>query len=155
MRMHALIVLTAVVLVAAGEPNPEEFIGEDEDLDARPVVFHAGSLPTKDLPKWFMKLDTDKDGQVALFEWHQAGKNIAEFLEWDRNNDGYITAEEAIYKLHLNQIASANLNAEDGAFAASAIARADTRPKTNLGGDERNGKRKRGGRFTNVKGSQQ
>ena len=153
MRVHALIVMAVGVLVAAGDPYREDLIQEDEDLDTRPVVFHAGKLPTKELPKWFMELDSDKDGQVALFEWHQAGKNIAEFLEWDRNNDGYITAEEAIYKQHLNQIASAKSKSARGDSAASLITRAGSGLKTNLGGDDRNGKRRRGGRFNKVKGA--
>jgi hypothetical protein len=39
---------------------------EDEALDAHPQVFRAGKLPVRELPSWFMELDIDNDGQVAL-----------------------------------------------------------------------------------------
>ena len=41
----------------------------DVELEKRPVVFRAGKLPEKGLPAWFRQLDTDADGQVALYEW--------------------------------------------------------------------------------------
>jgi Ca2+-binding EF-hand superfamily protein len=69
----------------------------DEDLDKRPTVYRAGKLPTKGLPPWFVFLDTDKDGQVALYEWRQAGRDLEEFKQWDRDNDGFITPEEALH----------------------------------------------------------
>ena len=85
---------------------------EEEDLDARPVVFRAGKLP-KELPAWFKEMDMDKDGQVGLYEWRKAGKDIDEFAEWDRNNDGFITPEEALYKQNLIQLASAKTAEDD------------------------------------------
>jgi Ca2+-binding EF-hand superfamily protein len=71
----------------------------EDDLDKRPVVYRAGKLPTKGMPLWFKQLDTDGDGQIALYEWRQAGKNLDEFKFWDRDDDGFITIEEA---LHVN-----------------------------------------------------
>lgn len=71
---------------------------EAEDLDAKPVVFRAGAggkMPAG-LPSWFMELDTDKDGQVALYEWRRSGKAFDEFSNWDLNGDGFITPEEAL-----------------------------------------------------------
>lgn len=41
----------------------------EDDLDKRPTVYRAGKLPEKGLPAWFVQLDTDQDGQVALYEW--------------------------------------------------------------------------------------
>src|SRR5207248_2395219 len=61
----------------------------------RPVVFRAGKLP-KDLPGWFEQLDTDQDGQVGLYEWVQAGHSPADFKALDRNDDGFLTAEELL-----------------------------------------------------------
>jgi Ca2+-binding EF-hand superfamily protein len=48
----------------------------------------------KGLPPWFRALDADQDGQVSLREWRQAGKHLGEFRQYDRNGDGFITAEE-------------------------------------------------------------
>ena len=77
-------------------PSPITIIIED-DLDKRPTVYRAGKLP-KDLPKWFAELDTDNDGQVAMHEWRKGGKDLDEFREWDRNDDGFITVEEVLAK---------------------------------------------------------
>ena len=49
---------------------------EEEDWDRKPTVLRAGKLPKDGLPTWFKELDTDGDGQVALFEWRKAGKNL-------------------------------------------------------------------------------
>jgi hypothetical protein len=71
---------------------------EAEDLDAKPVVFRAGAggkMPAG-LPTWFLELDTDKDGQVALYEWRRSGKAFDDFSNWDLNGDGFITPEEAL-----------------------------------------------------------
>jgi len=73
-----------------GDPNlpiPEE--------DRKPVVYRSGSLP-KELPQWFAQMDRDKDGQVGLYEWKDAGRTLADFREIDTNQDGFITVEEAL-----------------------------------------------------------
>jgi hypothetical protein len=75
-----------------GAKSPNEL----DDWDVRPIVHRAGKLPTAVLPPWFQKLDIDKDGQVALWEWHKAGKSLYEFKQWDRDDDGFITPEEAM-----------------------------------------------------------
>src|SRR5262249_29505269 len=72
---------------------------EEEDVK-RPTVYRAGHLPPE-LPAWFAELDTDKDGQVSLAEWRRAGKKIEEFQLYDRNDDGYLTAEEMMRQPHL------------------------------------------------------
>ena len=69
---------------------------EDEDLDRKPVVFRVGGKTPGGLPSWFKELDTDVDGQVALYEWRRASKSMDEFTNWDLNGDGFITPEEAI-----------------------------------------------------------
>lgn len=69
---------------------------EEEDWDRKPTVLRAGNLPRDGLPKWFKELDTDNDGQVALYEWRKAGKPLDEFQTWDANDDGFITPEEAM-----------------------------------------------------------
>ena len=67
----------------------------DQEEERRPVVYRVGSLP-KELPAWFTELDTDKDGQVGLYEWKAAGRPLADFQAMDRNGDGFLTVEEAL-----------------------------------------------------------
>jgi Ca2+-binding EF-hand superfamily protein len=69
---------------------------EEDILDAKPVVFRAGGKTPANLPAWFTEFDTDKDGQVALYEWRKAGKPLDDFRKWDLNDDGVITMEEAV-----------------------------------------------------------
>ncbi len=88
------------------QPNPITILIE-EDYDRRPDVIRAGKLP-KELPKWFGELDVDQDGQVALHEWFKAGKDLEEFKEWDRNDDGLITAEEVLFRMKSNGTLSAS-----------------------------------------------
>lgn len=78
-----------------GAKGIASIIIDEEDLDRKPVVFRVGGKMPPGLPDWFMKLDTDKDGQVALYEWRVANKSLDEFKLWDLNDDGFITAEEA------------------------------------------------------------
>lgn len=99
----------------AAAPNPLIIVIDEEELDRRPTVYRAGKLP-KELPPWFGQLDTDGDGQIALWEWRKAGKELEEFKDWDRDGDGFITAEEVLHKLGLGagSLASAK-NDDDGA----------------------------------------
>jgi Ca2+-binding EF-hand superfamily protein len=60
-----------------------------------PVVYRPGKLP-KELPSWFTQLDTDNDGQVALYEWKASGKSLEEFDQLDRNKDGFLTVDEVL-----------------------------------------------------------
>jgi Ca2+-binding EF-hand superfamily protein len=94
----------------ARQANPVTIILEEE-FDKRPTVLRAGKLP-KEL-KWFSDLDIDKDGQIALWEWRQAGKSIEEFQSYDRNDDGFITPEEALRVMNVRNGNGRN-HAEDG-----------------------------------------
>jgi hypothetical protein len=60
-----------------------------------PVVYRPGKLP-KELPAWFAQLDTDNDGQVALYEWKASGRTLEEFDQLDRNKDGFLTVDEVL-----------------------------------------------------------
>lgn len=51
------------------------------------------------LPTWFVELDSDRDGQVDIHEWHQAGKPLPEFADWDRDGDGLATREEVLRRM--------------------------------------------------------
>jgi hypothetical protein len=71
--------------------------GSDAAADhARPTVYRAGKLPP-DLPDWFARLDADGDGQVALYEWRESGWPIDDFRKLDRNDDGFLTADEVAW----------------------------------------------------------
>jgi len=65
------------------------------DLDKKVTVLRAGKLGDK-MPAWFTQHDLDKDAQIPLYEWKEAGGTISEFRERDLNADGIITAEEAL-----------------------------------------------------------
>jgi hypothetical protein len=75
------------------DPNPVTIILEEE-FDQRPTVYRAGKMPKE--PRWLEELDTDRDGQVGLYEWRRGGKDIEDFATYDPNDDGFITAEEAL-----------------------------------------------------------
>ncbi|MDW8197850.1 MAG: EF-hand domain-containing protein, partial [Gemmataceae bacterium] len=71
--------------------------------EERPVAMRYGKLP-QGLPNWFNELDVDKDGQVGLYEWRKAGKDLKEFMEMDLNGDGLVTADEYLRFARLKNI---------------------------------------------------
>lgn len=84
---------------AKGEMDPKPKRGGPAGNPARmdrqvpPMVYRAGQLP-RGLPDWFVELDTDRDGQIGLYEWKKSGRPLEEFFSMDRNDDGFITADE-------------------------------------------------------------
>ena len=52
-------------------------MAQDDD-ERRPTVYRAGKLPTG-MPDWFDRLDTDRDGQVGLYEWVKDKRSVEEF----------------------------------------------------------------------------
>jgi hypothetical protein len=71
---------------------PLEITLPEED---KPPVIRAGKLPLG-LPAWFEQLDTDKDAQIALYEWRTAGWPLDEFKKLDPNGDGFLEAAEIL-----------------------------------------------------------
>ena len=96
-----------------------------DDDEEKPVVYRFGNMP-KEVPSWFEQYDTDKDGQIGLYEWRSAGKRTDEFEEYDLNSDGYITADEWLRKQKMDTakrdddermskpVGSSNANARSG-----------------------------------------
>ena len=98
---------------------------QDDNPDRRPIVLRASNLP-KDLPSWFAELDRngDRDGQVGLYEWKEAGKKISEYVAMDLNGDGYLTVEE-YYRWKKQSDADAR---KSGESAGDQYARGGDRP---------------------------
>lgn len=70
---------------------------KEVEEDDKPVVFRYGNMP-KEVPSWFEQMDTDKDGQIGLYEWRSAGRKTGDFEDLDLDGDGYITADEWLRK---------------------------------------------------------
>ncbi|NLE36449.1 MAG: hypothetical protein GX621_00325 [Pirellulaceae bacterium] len=53
------------------------------------------------LPGWFGERDANRDGQVSMAEYSRtwSDSTVKEFARYDRNNDGVVTAEEALNPL--------------------------------------------------------
>jgi hypothetical protein len=64
-----------------------------EEEEKKAPVYRAGKLP-QGIPSWFEQLDTDKDGQIGLYEWLRAGRSVEDFMAIDRNQDGFLTIQE-------------------------------------------------------------
>jgi Ca2+-binding EF-hand superfamily protein len=80
-----------ISLTPGGSAAPEAATQQEED--ARATVFRTGKLP-KDIPNWFEQIDTDKDGQIGLYEWVKAGRAVDDFRAMDRNDDNFVTIDE-------------------------------------------------------------
>jgi hypothetical protein len=84
-----------------------------------PTVLKAGNLPSS--LAWFEQLDQDYDGQVGLYEWVKASRSPSEFKQWDRNDDGLLTPEEALeYSRYANSTPGTVLVFADDPAANSA-----------------------------------
>lgn len=66
------------------------------------------------LPSWFVSLDADKDGQIALFEWRDGNKPLAIFQEMDLDGDGLLTRDEYLRYAKMNEDAIKQKKREDG-----------------------------------------
>jgi Ca2+-binding EF-hand superfamily protein len=106
-----------------------------EELDKRATVYRAGNLPKELQRTWFEEYDTDKDGQVGLYEWKASGKSVALFRAMDTNGDGFVTAEEALRYLKKNPAAAAEL--QGNAAAGSGRPRSAASNSSASGGNDR------------------
>ena len=80
--------------------------GRDPRPEPEPFAIRYGKLPPG-LPDWFVTLDTDRDAQISLYEWRQAGRPMAEFTEMDRDGDFLITPPELLRLLAERALARA------------------------------------------------
>lgn len=70
-----------------GDPNRKE--------EPAPIAIRYGKLPDG-LPSWWNELDTDRDGQVGLYEWREGGHDMKEFLTMDLDADGLLAPQEML-----------------------------------------------------------
>ena len=102
--MKSLLILLALV---GAEPQktdkkpekpPEKIQETEKPKSGRWKTAHE-RFP-KDIPKWFVDLDKDGDGQVSMSEFCDADKWTEELLKqfkhYDLNDDGIITVEEVM-----------------------------------------------------------
>jgi hypothetical protein len=78
-----------------GPQGPDEFQQPEEE---KQVVYRRLSDLPKELPPWFTQIPHNPKypGQIALYEWKNAGRTVEEFRKYDRNMDGFITVEEVL-----------------------------------------------------------
>ena len=67
----------------------------DTRQEQEQFAIRYGKLPPG-LPGWFVTYDTDRDGQISLYEWRQERRPMEEFAEMDRNGDFLLTAPELL-----------------------------------------------------------
>jgi EF hand len=84
-------------------PLAYQYLPSVQVVDPRPVVLRAGRLPPN-ISAWFDEIDLDRDGQVGLYEWVKFGFSPAAFREFDLNDDGLITPEEAIKQVRSGMV---------------------------------------------------
>ncbi len=124
---------TAIALAPSAPATTPEAARQQEE-DARAVVFRTGKLP-KDIPNWFEQIDTDKDGQIGLYEWVKAVRPIDDFRGMDRNGDNFVTIDELMAHVR-NSIKSTGSN---GTAVASTPSTGDQRFTGIPSGGDRSG----------------
>lgn len=78
-----------------GGPSNGGDAHRDEKKEENVFAIRYGKLPPG-LPDWFTELDTDKDGQIGLYEWRAAGKDTKEFMAMDLDHDGLLAPQELL-----------------------------------------------------------
>jgi hypothetical protein len=99
----------------AAEPKPDQTADEEVARKSYRFLSPLERLPDG-LPGWFAERDRDADGQVAMAEftasWSE--QKVSEFLSFDANSDGVITAHESLNP------GTGGTSAPSGASASSA-----------------------------------
>jgi Ca2+-binding EF-hand superfamily protein len=85
------------------------------EATGKPAGGKPGEKAGKDgLPDWFAALDSDKDGQVSLFEWRDDARPAATFQEMDLDGDGLLTKDEYLRFLKRKAAAEDQRRREEG-----------------------------------------
>lgn len=86
-----------------GRGGDERSRGGDERKSAgtngQPVPAALFKMPERikvirELSETLKTVDVDQDGMIALYEWTEADKPFEDFYLFDKNDDGFITAQE-------------------------------------------------------------
>jgi Ca2+-binding EF-hand superfamily protein len=84
----------------------------------------------KGLPDFFARSDADGDGQVLMSEfsssWNE--ETLAEFLKWDLNNDGIITAKECLAAVANGARGATSSSSSSSGTSASAASAGSSQP---------------------------
>ncbi len=137
-----------------GQPNASYGTVPPVPEEQRPVVLRYGKMP-KELPSWFTDLDTDKDGQIGMYEWRSDSRPVADFLAMDLNGDGLLTAEEYLrFKNPTVAMSSGNGGSESRTVStAGSGANPFNRNSTSSGGNPFNRNSTGGGNATSEDGN--
>jgi Ca2+-binding EF-hand superfamily protein len=128
--------------------------GHVEEPSKRPQIYRIGGTVPKDLPPWFVAMDKDQDGQVALWEWREAGRSVKDFRELDANGDGFITVEEMLRAVAVKKDMSKMESVAAGQGDPSSQGRFDPRQGGQGRFDPRQGGQGGQGRFDPRQGGQ-
>ena len=80
---------TAVFAQAAGSADSDSAAGDSKPASKPPK---ARQRVTMKLPDEYRSKDTDKDGQIGMYEWSRT--DYATFRKLDLNGDGFLTPQE-------------------------------------------------------------
>lgn len=77
------------------EPAPSKALMTPPPAGERVPIYvpKDSKSATAKVPDWFVKRDTDRDGQVGLYEW--PANELDRFKKLDSNHDGFLTRDEA------------------------------------------------------------
>lgn len=85
-------------------PGNRESLRDRPPEGSAPRYYRTGAAHERlssGLPEWFVKKDANRDGQVAMWEFasHWDDTKVADFRQYDLNDDGMITQKEILKKL--------------------------------------------------------
>ena len=87
-------------------------------VESVPFAIRYGKMPPG-IPAWFVELDTDRDGQVGLYEWLASRLPMVRFTEMDLDGDGLLTPTEYLRYVRLYCPEGVNVEVPGSTFKGS------------------------------------